>query len=375
MFPFDGVDRVCRITRLHVENDAGKLIHRMGQTLCDFNRAGTPLIEIVTEPDLRSPGEARAFAEELRRLLVAVGASSADMYKGMMRFDASISIRYKGEERLTPRAEIKNLNSFDALFLALSYEERRLREEWVKQGPPRSQITVGWEAETGKTEVLREKEEAADYRYFPEPDIPPLELSEQLLEELRRNLSILPQQVRKKYKNVGLSESETAMLIDQPYYQPVFDFVLERTGDISRAKSLVLTQLAGFINADDDRGCPGSARMCELLGGLLDLTEWGRIHRNQEKEILAAMVRTNRTADQVVYEEGVRRAETSEVERCIQTAIRENPRAIEDYRKGKEKALSAVVGWVMKETRGRADPRRVRDMLVEELQIETKRTK
>ncbi|MEK7218722.1 MAG: Asp-tRNA(Asn)/Glu-tRNA(Gln) amidotransferase subunit GatB, partial [Patescibacteria group bacterium] len=187
-FTLEGQVKTCRLVRLHVENDAGKLTHRGETTLCDYNRAGTPLMEIVTEPDLRSAAEAVAFAEELRRILIAVGASDADMFKGMMRFDASISLREKGTEsktpsqtpseaegKLNPRSEIKNLNSFKALERALTYEEQRLRELWAeRKGPLQNDITVGWLDDEGRTRVLRDKETSMDYRYFPEPDIPPM---------------------------------------------------------------------------------------------------------------------------------------------------------------------------------------------------------
>jgi len=164
----------CRILRLHIENDAGKLTHRGNHSLCDYNRAGTPLMEIVTEPDLRSPRSAGAFAEELRRILIAVGSSEADMFKGMMRFDASISLRPKGDTKLYPRVEIKNLNSFKALEKALTYQEKLLRKLWEEGKQPTGETTVGWIDDEERTQLLRDKESAADYRYFSEPDIPPL---------------------------------------------------------------------------------------------------------------------------------------------------------------------------------------------------------
>ena len=209
--------KVCAITRLHMENDAGKLTHRGTKTLCDYNRAGTPLMEIVTEPDLRSKEEAVAFAEELRRILVAVNASEADMFKGMMRFDASISLREVGTKKLNPRSEIKNLNSFKALERALDYEEKRLRTLWEEtKGPMKGDITVGWMDDEGKTRMLRSKETADDYRYFPEPDIPPLTMAPALLEEIRKSLPELPQQQKAKYVTLGLSQAEATLLIDQP---------------------------------------------------------------------------------------------------------------------------------------------------------------
>src|SRR3989338_2389166 len=169
----------CRILRLHIENDAGKLTHRGNHSLCDYNRAGTPLMEIVTEPDLRSSKAASSFAEELRRILIGAGASVADMYKGMLRCDASISLRPKGENKLYPRTEIKNLNSFKAVEKALFYEIEKQKKLWANGEANEEEITVLWDDEKQQTRFMRDKEGAADYRYFPEPDIPEVDLSEE----------------------------------------------------------------------------------------------------------------------------------------------------------------------------------------------------
>ncbi|MDD5751821.1 MAG: Asp-tRNA(Asn)/Glu-tRNA(Gln) amidotransferase subunit GatB, partial [Candidatus Peribacteraceae bacterium] len=209
--------RKCRITRLHMENDAGKLTHRGGRTLCDYNRAGTPLMEIVTEPDLQSAEDAVAFAQELRRILIAVGASDADMFKGMMRFDASISLKEKGTKKLNPRSEIKNLNSFKSLEKALQYEQKRLTKLWEKDGGPlKNDITVGWLDDEEKTRMLRDKETADDYRYCPEPDIPPLQFSATDIEAIRKELPPLPREEKKKLASLGLTESEAQQLNDDP---------------------------------------------------------------------------------------------------------------------------------------------------------------
>src|SRR3990167_2159543 len=199
-------ESTCRITRLHMENDAGKLTHRGKKTLCDYNRAGTPLMEIVTEPDLRSAEEAVAFSQELRRILIAVDASEADMFKGMMRFDASISLREKGPEKLNARSEIKNLNSFKSLEKALQYEEKRLRKLWEETGGPlKGNITVGWLDDEEKTKMLRDKETADDYRYFPEPDIPPFTFDIAYLDEVKKTLPVLQRAMKQHYLDLGLN--------------------------------------------------------------------------------------------------------------------------------------------------------------------------
>ena len=225
-----GEGKTCGITRLHMENDAGKLMHRStpltagagGRSYCDYNRAGTPLMEIVTEPDLRSAEDAVAFAKELQRMLVAVDASEADMYKGMMRFDASISLRPKGEDTLYARSEIKNLNSFKSLEKALAFEGKRLQDLWEKGTPQKQEVTVHWDDDKEIGVILREKESSADYRYFPEPDIPPLHFDEAALEELQPDTFVLPQERKAQYLDAGLpGEVGEDLLVD--IVRPVVD--------------------------------------------------------------------------------------------------------------------------------------------------------
>lgn len=356
--------RDCGITRLHMENDAGKLTHRGATTLCDYNRAGTPLMEIVTEPDLRSADEAVAFAQELRRVLIAVDASDADMFKGMMRFDASISLREKGSDTLNPRSEIKNLNSFKALEKALQYEEKRLRALWEESGGPLPvNITVGWLDDTEKTKVLREKETADDYRYFPEPDIPPLVIEEKELEEIRRNLPPLPGERKAKYVELGLDGKQADQLIDQPELCAVFDTVFEKTKDAKRSSSLVLTQLLGFLNTSGKavHEGPDAGAMLELVAKIDD----GTISANAGKEVLEMMVSTGKSAGDIIAAEGLQQiSDDGAIEELVKKAIAANPQAIESFKAGKEQALGAVVGWVMKESKRQANPQKVQEELL-----------
>lgn len=359
--------KVCGITRLHMENDAGKLTHRGSTTLCDYNRAGTPLMEIVTEPDLRSADDAVAFAQELRRILIAIGSSEADMFKGMMRFDASISLREKGTEILNPRSEIKNLNSFKSLEKALRYEEKRLRKLWEETGGPlKGDITVGWQDDAEKTKMLRDKETADDYRYFPEPDIPPLNISRKDIEDLQKNLPKLPRELKEEYIELGLDEKQALQLIDQAIVQQMFNAVFQKTGDAKRASSLVLTQLLGFLNAaekDVSEG-PDANAVLELVGKIDD----GTISGNAGKDVLQKMVETGKSAASIIEEEGMQQiSDDSAIEEMVQKAIAANPKAIEDYKGGNEKALGAIVGFVMKESKGQANPGKVNAILRKKL--------
>lgn len=360
-------ERSCRIHRLHVENDAGKLTHRGDRTLCDYNRAGTPLMEIVTEPDLRSAEDAVAFAQELRRILIAVGASDADMFKGMMRFDASISLKEKGATKLNPRSEIKNLNSFKALEKALQYEEKRLRAQWEKEdGPMRHDITVGWQDDEEKTRLLREKETADDYRYFPEPDIPPLHFECSEIEEIRKSLPPLPRAEKKKLADLGLTEAEAEQLNASPELKEIYDAVHAVLKDSKRASGIVITQLTGYLKAAEKtvRQGPGVQAMSDLALVIAS----GKISGSKGKEVLEKMVETGKSAPEIIAEEGLSQiTDEAALETLVEKAIAANPKAIDSFKKGKVQALGAIVGWIMKETRGQAEPEKVNEILRKKL--------
>ncbi|MFH0851816.1 MAG: Asp-tRNA(Asn)/Glu-tRNA(Gln) amidotransferase subunit GatB [Candidatus Peregrinibacteria bacterium] len=357
----------CRITRLHMENDAGKLSHYGNNTLLDFNRAGTPLMEIVTEPDLQSAEDAVAFAQELRRILISVGASDADMFKGMMRFDASISLKEKGSKKLNPRSEIKNLNSFKALEKALQYEEKRLRDLWEKdKGPLPHDITVGWLDDEEKTHVLRDKETAGDYRYFPEPDLPPLSFDATELEKIRAALPPLPRIEKKKLSGLGLTDAEAEQLNADPDLKEIYEAVLGRMKDPKRASGIVITQLTGFLKAKGKtvRQGPGEQAMLDLVGAI----ESGKISGSKGKEVLGKMVETGKSAPEIIAEEGLSQiTDEGALASLVDKAIAANPKAVESYRNGKTQALGAIVGWIMKETRGQADPEKVNEILLRKL--------
>lgn len=354
---------VCRIHRLHMENDAGKLTHHGSKTLCDYNRAGTPLMEIVTEPDLRSEAEAVAFAEELRRILIAVDASDADMFKGMMRFDASISLREKGTEKLNPRSEIKNLNSFKALERALQHEEKRLRALWEETGGPlKGDITVGWQDDEGKTRVLRDKEGAADYRYFPEPDIPPLHFAQKDIAAALAALPPLPRTLKKRYTDAGLEDAQAMQLLDDAALAAVFDAVWTKTGDAKRASSLVLTQLQGALKAANVAAADGPS--ADAVLALVAAIDAGTISANAAKEVIPAMVETGKGADAIIEEKGLKQVtDTGAIQKLVDEAIAANPKSVEDYRGGKQAALGALVGQVMKLSKGSANPATVNELL------------
>jgi aspartyl-tRNA(Asn)/glutamyl-tRNA(Gln) amidotransferase subunit B len=360
----------CRIHRLHVENDAGKLTHVGCTTLCDYNRAGTPLMEIVTEPDLRSAEEAVAFAQELRRILLAVDASEADMFKGMMRFDASISLREQGTEKLNPRSEIKNLNSFKALEKALQYEENRLRDAWEKSGGPLpGNITVGWLDDAGRTRLLREKEDAQDYRYFPEPDIPPMAFETSDLETIKAALPPLPKAQREAYVKLGLEEASALQLLGDPILKNLFDALYAQTQDAKLVAGILLTQLLGFLNAAGKT--TADTPSTEHLRALVEAIQTGTISKNSGKALLEQMVQTGQDPHTLMAKNNMQQVSDAAVlERLVKDAIAANPDAVASFKKGKTTALGAIVGFVMKQSKGQANPGMVNELMLKSLQAE-----
>lgn len=361
-----GEGKVCGITRLHIENDAGKLMHAGGRSYCDYNRAGTPLMEIVTEPDLRNREEAMSFAKELQKILIAVDASEADMYKGMMRFDASISLRPKGEKKLYPRSEIKNLNSFKALGRALIFEEARLRELWEKGEPPQSEVTVHWDDEKGEGRIMRQKESAADYRYFPEPDIPPLSFDEKAMTDAAGSFGELPETKRERYLKAGLLPHQAILLAGDPKLSRYFDEIVSVIKDEKRTASIVLSQLLGFLKAAEITLSEGPR--AEEVIALLKNIDGGKITANTGKVVLEKMVESGKSAEEIIKVDGLGQiVDTSALEVIVRKAIEMNPRAVEDMKNGKEKAKAAIVGFVMKETKGQANPTLINELIQKEL--------
>lgn len=361
-FVLEGDEKVCNITRLHIENDAGKLQHAGGRSYCDYNRAGTPLMEIVTEPDLRNAQGAVAFAKELQRILIAVNASEADMYKGMMRFDASISLRPKGEDKLYPRSEIKNLNSFKSLEKALIFEEKRLAKFWEEGKPQDREVTVHWDDDKEVGVVMREKESSADYRYFPEPDIPPLHFEESEVSDIAASVGELPDKRKKRYIEAGISEDQALLLTGDPRLADFYDQVVEFTNDDKRASSVVLTQLMGFLKSANKELADGPS--AEDIISLLKLIDNNVISANSAKVVLEKMVEEGNDAETIVKKENMQKvSDSGELAKFVGEAIEKNQKAVEDFKNGNEKAKAAIIGFVMGKTKGQADPKLVNEII------------
>jgi aspartyl-tRNA(Asn)/glutamyl-tRNA(Gln) amidotransferase subunit B len=373
----NGEERRIGITRVHLEEDTGRHLERSegGErySLIDLNRAGVPLMEIVGEPDLRSPEEARLYMEKLRTILVYLGVSSGKMEEGALRCDANISVRPRGQQEFGVKTEIKNMNSFRSVERALAYEAQRQIAE-LEAGHTIHQETRGWVEERGVTVSQRTKEYAHDYRYFPEPDLPPLVISREWVEGVRAGMPELPDAKRLRFEadyDLNAQDAET-LTAERPladYFEAVVGAAKE--GDTrARARmaaSWVLSELKGLLNARslDITASPVSAAG---LAELLDLIASNKISGKQGKEVLEKAFSSGETPGTIVQREGISQlSDATELERIVDEVLTENPRAVEDYRAGKTNALGFLVGQVMKRTKGRAKPDVVNPLLLGKL--------
>ena len=370
----DGQTRRVGITRVHLEEDTARLLHRDGYSLIDVNRSGTPLMEIVSEPDMRSPLEARLYMQKLREILVYLGVSSGRMEEGSLRCDANISVRPRGEQKLGVKTEIKNMNSFRSVERALAYEAQR-QIDLLRAGQTISQETRGWVETKGITVPQRSKEQAHDYRYFPEPDLPPLVIDPAWVEELRALLPELPDARRARYmRDYGLSTQDANVLTEDKALGDYFEQVvaaspmMDRNARAKAASNLVLNDVARLLKAhaiavQDNPLTPAAA------ANLLDLLDANRITGKQAKEIGEEAFMTGKMPESIVKEKGIQPpiSDEGQLERIIEEVISNNPKAANDYRAGKVNALQALIGQVMKQTRGQAKADSVRNLLMKKL--------
>ena len=345
------------IHHAHLEEDAAKSSHFADHSLVDYNRAGCPLLEIVSMPDLRSPDEAYAYLTEIKRLMRWVGASNCDMEKGELRVDVNISLRPKGQEKFGTRAEIKNLNSFKAVRDALNYEINR-QTELLNAGGQVKQETRLWDKEELVTKPMRSKEDALDYRYFPEPDLPPVVLQHDWLENVKANMPELPAAKEARFMKAGLSAYDAGVLTSSREIAAYFEEVVQG-GKVSlkTASNWIQTDLLGVLNAEkkeiQDSPIP-AARLAELL----ELVESGKINRKQGRDVFDEIWKTGEAPAAVVQKRGmVQVSDEGQLEAWAKAAIEANPKAVADYKKGNKAAIGALVGGVMKLSKGKANPR------------------
>jgi aspartyl-tRNA(Asn)/glutamyl-tRNA(Gln) amidotransferase subunit B len=366
--------RSVRIRRVHLEEDTGKLFHeeKPPRSLVDLNRAGVPLLEIVSEPDMHSVEEVKAYATTLRRLLQYLEVNSGDMEKGAIRFEANISLRPEGSKELGTRVEIKNLNSFRALGRSMEYEVER-QAALLSEGNPVQQETLGWDENSGRTYSQRSKEEAHDYRYFPEPDLPPLEVSSEWLEQVRGTVPELPDTLRQRLiSQWGLGDYDADVIAAEKSTAEYFERAVKTSGAPGRAVAAWLSSdLFGLLNArniplTEADGRPALA--AEEFGALIRMVSEGRINGPTGKALLAEMIDTGKSAEGLVAERGLQPiTDENTLRSVVRKTLADNPEQVARFRSGKTTVIQWLLGQVMKATGGRADPQAVRKMLEEEL--------
>ena len=364
----DGKAKRIGVTRVHMEDDAGKSQHDGFKdsdryTYVDLNRCGAPLIEIVSEPDMRSADEAFAYLSELKQTVQFVDASTCDMEKGHLRCDANVSVRLKGAEKFGTRAEVKNLNSFRFLKQAIEYEIAR-QVAILEGGGTIHQETRLFNSETGETSGMRSKEDAHDYRYFPEPDLVPLRISDKWREEVRATMPELPAAKRARFVEVyGLREYDAQVLTSTRAMAEYYEVAAEVSTDPKMAANWVMGDLAGLLGAAG-KGITESPISARYLGELVGMIVKGKLSGKMAKEILPKIVESGDAPSVIVEREGLKQiSDTGALEKIIDEVIAASPKQVEQYRSGKTTVIGFLVGQVMKASRGQANPATVNEML------------
>ena len=367
-----GASKRIGIRRAHMEEDTAKEFHQDEASLIDYNRSGVPLLEIVTEPDIRSGEEARQFLVELRTLLRYLRVSTADMEKGAMRCEPNVSVRPVGSDRMGVKTEIKNLNSFRVVKLAIEHEVER-QIDALGEGKALQQVTMGWNERENRTVVQRSKEYAQDYRYFPEPDLLPLRLSEDYVQAIRARLPELPRAKRDRLvAEYGLRPQDASALVAEAavagYYEASVDAADAYGIDARTVSNWILGELFRLSN---ETAVPldGSPVTPQALADLLDRVERRQINANTGKSVLAEMYRTGRPAQEIVQERGLAQIrDADQIKDLISTVMEQNPGPVAQYLDGKPSILGFLIGQVMRASRGKADPQLVQTLLRERLQ-------
>jgi len=358
------------VTRAHLEEDTGKLVHEDGVSLVDYNRAGVPLLEIVSEPDMRSIDEVNEYLTRLRQILIYIGASTGDMEKGAMRMEANISLRPAGSDELGVKVEVKNLNSFRAVRNAIAYEIAR-QEKILRAGGQVEQVTLGWLEAEGRTYVQRSKEDAHDYRYFPEPDLPPLHIERAWVEELAAGLPELPRARRQRFvEQYGLSVKDADVLTSERTVADYFDELVAATGDAMPAKKIANWVMGSLFRLVNESGEPISTIPVTpaKFAGLLKLVGAKSINANTAGQVLKIMFKTGEEAQAIVEREGLTQvSDTGALEELVDRLLAAHPDEVARYRQGKVQLFGWFVGQIMRETRGKANPGVVQQLLKSKL--------
>lgn len=365
----EGNKKKVRLLRIHIEEDAGKLNHNefgVG-SLVDLNRAGVPLIEMVSEPDIRSSKEAEQYLRKIKSILEYIEVSDCKMQEGSLRADVNVSVRKKGEEKFGTRTEMKNMNSFRAIVRAIEYEKDR-QIEVLEEGGKVEQETLRWDDINGRTSSMRDKEDAQDYRYFPDPDLVAIRLSDEYVEDIRKALPELPESRRDRYiKEYNLSEKDAKLLTASKYLSNLFEGALAICGNAKAVANWILSDISRILNEKElePENVPFTA---EQLAKMIELIDKGTISSAIAKKVLIELFENPKDPEVIIKEKGwIQISDEGAIKEVVMKILENNPQSVADFKGGKDKALGFLVGQAMKETKGKANPQMLNKMFLEEL--------
>ncbi len=364
----NGEKKKIGITRLHLEEDAGKLTHYDGYSLVDYNRQGTPLIEIVSEPDIRTPEEAYAYLEKLKSIIQYTGVSDCKMEEGSLRCDANISLRPIGQEKFGTKAELKNLNSFNFVKKGLEHEQIR-QEKVLLSGGIIEQETRRFDEKTGKTILMRVKEGSDDYRYFPEPDLVQIHIDDEWKERVRSEIPELPDERKKRYvEELGLPAYDAMVLTLTKEMSDFFQATIDTGADAKQASNWLMGEVSAYLNSEQ-KELHEIALTPESLAGMITLIEKGTISSKIAKKVFQELVKNGGDPETIVKEKGlVQISDEGALLKVVTETLDANPQSIEDYKNGKDRAIGFLVGQIMKATKGQANPPMVNKLLLQEIE-------
>ena len=359
-----------RLTRIHIEEDAGKLNHDelAGGSLVDLNRAGVPLIEIVSEPDLRSSEEAEEYLRKLKSILEYIEVSDCKMQEGSFRADVNVSVRKKGDSKLGTRTEMKNMNSFRSITRGIEYEIDR-QIDVIEDGGEVEQETLRWDDVSGKTFPMRDKEDAQDYRYFPDPDLVAIKLSEEYIENIKKSLPELPESRKERYlKEYELSEKDANIITASKYLSDLFEGAIKVCNNPKAVNNWIISDISRILNETEMEPIeiPFDSNQ---LGKLVILIDKGTISSSIGKKVLEELFENPRDPEEIIKEKGwIQISDEGAIKEVVLKVLEANPQSVADYKGGKDKALGFLVGQAMKETKGKANPKMLNEMFLEELE-------
>lgn len=362
-------EKKIRITRIHIEEDAGKLNHdEYGRgSFVDLNRAGVPLIEVVSRPDMRSAQEVEAYMRKLKSIFEYIEVSDCKMQEGSLRADVNVSVRKKGTTEFGTRTEMKNMNSFRSIVRAIEYESERQIEE-IEAGNVITQETLRWDDVSGRTFPMRDKEDAQDYRYFPEPDLVSIKLSDEYIENIRKGLPELPESRRKRYiEKYELTEKAANFVTSSKYYSNLFEDAIKVCNNPKTVGNLIMSDVVRILNEREEE--PEDLKFGgDELGELVTLIDKGTISSAIAKKVLEELFKEVKMPSKIIEEKGwVQISDEGAIKKVVMKVLENNPQSIADYKAGKDRALGFLVGQAMKETRGKGNPQMLNKMFLEEL--------